>query len=192
MPRKKTFTVEFALDNATELFRLHGYHNTTMEALADRLGLSRSSIYVTFGTKHDLFVQTVRHYGPACRVPGLCELHDAASPRAALLQVFELAIADEGELVSCLLINTSLELPHRSPEITAILQAAFGDLQTRFRKAIERARSANEIADSVDPVQTARALLGLYLGLHVLVRFGDSAKLAQRAVVLQVQGLLSA
>jgi TetR/AcrR family transcriptional repressor of nem operon len=156
--------------------------------IADRLGLSRGSIYATFASKPALFEQSLRHYGATFRVPGLCELDDAASPRAALLQVFESVITDEGHK-PCLLINTALELPRHTPEVMAVLQAALSDLELRFRRAVERAMAGNEIASDVDAVQTARALVALYLGLHVLVR-SDGGRPAQRAVLLQVQGLL--
>ena len=70
MARPKTYTVETALDQAMVLFRQRGYSGTSMQMISDRLGISRSSIYATFGDKHGLFEQTLRHYGPTCRVPG--------------------------------------------------------------------------------------------------------------------------
>ena len=191
MPRTKTFTIESVLDKAIEVFRQRGYHNTSLLTIADRLGLSRSSIYATFGDKLGLFEQTLRHYGTAFRAPGLDELRDAATPRAALLRVFELTTdGAAGGHNQCLLINAVIELGDTSPTIAGILQTALGDLETCFREAIERARTADEIAVGVDSVHTARALLGLYLGLCMLVRSGGDSKPVQRAVVLQVQSLL--
>lgn len=186
MPRKKTFTVEFALDKAIESFMQRGYHNTSIQTIADSLGLSRSSIHATFGAKLALFEQTLRHYGPTCRVPGLDELRVTATPRDALLRVFGAG----GGHDQCLLINTAIELGDRPPEIARILQAAFEGFEKCFQEAIERAKSANEIADSVDPVHTARALLGLYLGLCVLVRSGGATEPGLRAVFRQVQLML--
>ena len=57
-------------------------------------------------------------------------------------------------------------------------------METHFQGAIERAQGAGE----VDP---ARALLGLYLGLAVLVR-SDAKKPVLRAVVQQARSLLPA
>ena len=178
------------LDKAIVLFRQHGYHNTSMLTIADHLGLSRGSIYATFADKNDLFEQALRHYGASFRVPGLPELHDAAAPRAALLRVFELVIAGaSGGHEPCLLINTALELGRLTPGITMVLEAAFEDLVTRFREAIERAQAAHEIAAAVDAVRTAHALLGLYLGLCVLVRAGVREP-GMRAVFRQVTTML--
>lgn len=188
MPRTKTFTVESVLDKVIPLLRQHGYHNLSTQMIADHIGMSRSSIYTAFATKYELFEQALRHYGVTFRVPGLRELDEAAAPRAALLQVFERALAADGR-EPCLLISTAAELTRRTPEITTVLQAALDDFETRFRRTIERAKAGKEIAGDVDAVQTARALVALYLGLCVLVRT-DGGRPVQRAVLLQVQGLL--
>ena len=188
MGRRKIFSVEAALDQAIVLFRQRGFSGASMQAISDRLGISRSSIYATFGDKLSLLEQSLRHYGPTCRVPGLSELRDSGSPRAVLLRLFELTIA-AGVDDQCLLINTAIELKNSPPEIAGILQAAFADLVTRFREAIERARTKNEIAEGVDPTNTAHSLLALYLGLWVLIRAGARAP-ALRAVARQVHSLL--
>ena len=62
-------------------------------------------------------------------------------------------------------------------------------MELRFRNAIERARQANEVAAHVDAVQTARALLCLYLGLCTLVRSDVKGPVLQ-AVVQHVLALL--
>ena len=60
------------------------------------------------------------------------------------------------------------------------LQGVLLGMELNFR--VERARSANDVAANV--VQTARALLGLYLGLCTLVR-SDAKEPVLRAVVQQ-------
>ena len=175
MPRPKSFSPADALDKAIELFRIRGFNNTSMQTIAKHLGINRSSIYSTFGDRHTLFVAALRQYGPTCRLPGLRELRVSSTPRAALIRVFELAIAaadDRFTYDRCLLVNSAIELRDPSPEIAKILQAAFLDLESSFRQAIERAEAGHAIAVGVDPPQTARSLLTLFLGLQVLLRSG--------------------
>ena len=74
MGRRKTFTVDTILDQAMAVFRERGYHNTSMQMIADRLGASRTSLYATVGDKDRLFAATLRHYGPSCRMPGLARV----------------------------------------------------------------------------------------------------------------------
>ena len=194
MPRKKTFTIEFALDKAMELFWERGYQNTSMREIAEHLGLSRSSIYATFGDKHTLFVETLRRYGAECRAPGLSDLGTAESPRAALVTVFELAIARAGatrQRDHCLLINTAMQLMYSDPEVTLVIESAFLEMENSFRSAIERAAAGGEVAPSVDVVQTARSLLSIYLGLCVLIRSGAREEVL-KAVTHQVEAMLPA
>ena len=192
MPRKKTFTIDYALDKAMELFWERGYQNTSMREIAEHLGLSRSSIYATFGDKHTLFVETLRRYGTECRAPGLSELRTAESPRDALLRMFELAIAGAGERRPrdhCLLINTAMQLMYSDPEVTQVVESAFVEMELSFRAAIESAVEKGAVAGGVDAVRTARSLLSLYLGLCVLIRSSARDEVL-RAVKLQVEAML--
>ena len=188
MGRTKTFSVDAALDQAMELFWKRGYKSTSMQEIADHLNLSRSSIYSTFGDKHALFIQALRRYGPA-RAPGLRELRDAPSPRAALVGVFEPAIA-AGAAQRCLVLDMIVKMPDSSPAVAGLVKAAVDDLQERFGAAIERGRAAGEIAAGVDPFQAAGALLGLYLGRYVLVHSGVASESVLAAVARQAQALL--
>ena len=91
MPRPKSLSPEAVLDTLTELYRERGATLSTQK-IADTLGISRSSVYATFGTRSELLASMLHRYGPA-RAPGLRKLGDAPSPRAALVRVFELEIA---------------------------------------------------------------------------------------------------
>lgn len=190
MGRTKTFTENAVLDEAIAVFRRRGYRNTSMGQIADRVGINRISLYRPFGGKHRLFVMTLRHYGPTCRVPGLSQLRAAAAPCAALVGMFELAIGAAGKqpYERCLLINTAMEFGHGGVEIGRVLDAAFRDLEACFRTAIEGAQRVRDITADVDPVHTARYLLALYLGMWVLLRSG--AMQPARAVAEHVRLLL--
>ena len=190
MGRTKTFEVDVVLDRAVEMFKEHGYLRISMREIADYLRISRTSVYSTFGGKRMLFVQAVRRYGAEIRVAGLSELMSAESPRAALVKVFEVAAA--GGAGTCLLIDTAMEQKRPDPEIAGIVQEAIRAMATRFQAAIERGQIAGEIAVSVEPLQTARGLLGLYLGLYMLVRSGTAKEPVLGAVLEEAKGLLPA
>ena len=192
MPRHRSFAVEDALDTAIELFCERGYEDTGMAEFARRIGVSRSAVYANFGNKQSLFAQTLDRYGTECRAPGMHALRGDGSPRAALIGAFQWAAdadASPRHDRQCLLVNAALESRTFAPNVAEALQAVLLGMESHFRDAIERARGANEVAGHVDLVQTARALLGLYLGLCTLVRAHATGPVL-RAVVQHALSLL--
>ena len=174
MPRPRTYEIDDALDRALELFSKRGYHDTSIEAIAAHLKLSRSTIYSTFRSKPALFLKALRQYTGSI-APGLNELNGAGSPRAALLRVLEVAAGGGSERhprALYLLIEAFLVPERRNPKIAKLVEETFRDMEGRLRGVIERGQEAGEIAAHVDPADVARVLLGLYLGLYVLTGSG--------------------
>ena len=192
MSRKKSFTVEWALDKALEVFAERGYQGTSMEAVARHLKLSRSSIYGTFHNKRQLFVRALRRQS-ARALAGWKELSGTGSPRAALVRVFEMAAGGRAALpaVLRLLLEAAVGQARREPEIARLEDETFEDMERRFRAVIECGQAAAEIADGVDAETAARVLLGLYLGLY-LIAGHDAVGERVGAVLQQVETLLPA
>ena len=189
MPRTKSFSIEAALDTLTELFLERGYAALSMQDIGDALGVVRSTIYNTFGNKSELLDTLLRRYGPV-RAPGLRELRDAPSPRAALVRMFEPESDAAGQ--RCLALDTIVKMPASTPEVAGLAEAAALDLQESFGAAIEWGQDAGEIATDVDPAQASGALLTLYLGRYVLMQSGIARESVLAAVAGQAQALLPA
>src|SRR5215813_10954606 len=62
MPKEVLFDEDKAIKQATNLFWLKGYNGTSMDELTKATGLSRSSIYNSFGGKHTLFLKCLDYY----------------------------------------------------------------------------------------------------------------------------------
>ena len=195
MPRMKTFTVEDVLKAALDVFGERGYHDTSMQDVARRLGRSRSSIYVTFRDKDNLFSEVLRRYLAEDHAPGLAALRGGGSPRAAIVSAFEWPFSgSNGTQPPSLLFNAALALASTgtpSSEVAQVVQDMLGDLELCFREAVERGQAAAEIAGGLDAADTGRVLLSLYFGLCVLVRAGVGEPVL-RAVSQHVQSLLLA
>ena len=54
MPRAKEFDEAEVLDQALELFRTRGFKHTSFSDLTAELGVSRQSLYDTYGDKQTL------------------------------------------------------------------------------------------------------------------------------------------
>jgi TetR/AcrR family transcriptional repressor of nem operon len=62
MARPREFDLNSALDRAMETFRSKGYEATSLDDSCGATGLSRSSLYATFGSKRDLLLRSVDRY----------------------------------------------------------------------------------------------------------------------------------
>ena len=193
MPWEKQFDVDDALTKAMNAFWARGFEATSMRDLVDCMGIKRGSIYATFGGKRSLFIRALRRYDDVHRGEWVAGLRKSDSPREAILGAFEDAIGavlEAGSRDGCLLVNTALELSPHDPEISGIVGHGLAEMEGFFREMIEAGRESGEIPAHVDPVDTARSLLSLFIGLRVLSRSRPEEPLL-RSVANQAAALLN-
>jgi AcrR family transcriptional regulator len=70
------------LEAAGQAFATHGFHEASMDAIADAAGISKPMLYSYFGSKHGLYVAYVERSG---RALVKC-MREAESPRAPAAQ----------------------------------------------------------------------------------------------------------
>ncbi|MCB9760187.1 MAG: TetR/AcrR family transcriptional regulator [Alphaproteobacteria bacterium] len=178
MARRKTFDPELALDRAVELFWALGYEATTVNALVDAMGISRQSLYDTFGDKQALFVRALDRFNRTHVDRWLAgvEQPDAAGDAlraffAAVPQVF----GGDPQRRSCLLVNTMSERP-ADPESLARTRAHRLRLEGVFTAALQRAAERGEVQLTLPARAHARALAGVILGITVASKSGASVE----------------
>ncbi len=191
MPRKKEFDVDTVLHKAMGAFWARGYEATSLNDLLDCMQIQRASLYNTFDDKRTLFLDALRRYD-IMRQTEIAALAKAHSPRQAILSLFRdtiAAVVEKGARDGCFLVNTALELSPHDQEVAQVVGRAFIKRERFFRKMIEKGRASGEIAKSVVPIQTARALLSLFIGLRVLSR-SCPEKLLLQSIAQQAETLL--
>ena len=183
MPRKKEFDVDAVLDKAMRAFWKYGYQPTSLNDLLDCMQIQRASLYNAFGDKRTLFLETLRRYDFVYHRPPLTKRMKTASPRQAIVALFQDRVTLEQEKdvrYGCFLVNTALELSPHDPEVAEIVNTALTYMEKQFfRRLIEKGRVRGEIARSVKPVPTARALTSLFIGMVVLSRSRPEKRLLQ-------------
>jgi len=174
MPRRKEFDREEVLNKAMMVFRDKGYEATSMQDLVTRMEINRFSLYETFKSKHDLFVEALQAYYENVAIPFFNRLKDSKEG----LKVIESILM---ELVSrtksgqssngCLLCNTIAELGAKQDErMTTILERYLKTLEGYFHAALLRAKELGEISKSADAREHAKVLVGYSTGLLSLAK----------------------
>lgn len=166
-------------------FWVHGYGATSLQTLLAAMSISKSSLYQTFGSKHELFEKCLERYSDALVVDMEARLLDARSPRSFLVDTLNGIAAGayfESAHDGCLVMNTASEFGQRDEQITHCITRGIARVTSVLRKAIQQAQASGEIALDKDAGVLADYLLSNMAGLHTRIKAGMDAKSA-RAIV---------
>ena len=92
--RPRTFDPETALRQALDVFWERGYEGTSLNDLAEAMGIASASIYACFGSKEALFRKVMALYGRTSGEPPRRALREQPTTRAAVHAMLR-ATADE-------------------------------------------------------------------------------------------------
>ena len=192
MGKMPKYEMDEVLTKIMRQFWRHGYSATSIRDLEEATGLFRGSLYHAFGDKREMFFRALRHYDQLYREAPIKELEKHSSPRQAVLSVFESVASDvmeNGSNDGCLGVNIALELGAHDQEVASFVASAFTGITAFIHSSIKRGQAEGEISTEVDPEQTAKSLLGLFLGLRVLSRVSPDESFL-KSVVVQAEALL--
>lgn len=171
MARPREFDAEAALDRAMEAFWSKGYEATSLDNLCDATGLSRSSLYATFGSKRSLLLQTVDRY-VAQRNPRMAAVLAQPLPMreafAALAQQFIDQIVSGPGRRGCFLGNCAAELPRGDRAALTRVRQGLKSTEATFRYALARAKAHGELRPEADLDALARFLTAGFQGLRLV------------------------
>ena len=171
MARPREFDVNAALERAMDVFWSKGYEATSLDDLCEATGLSRSSLYATFGNKRDLLLQTVDRYIER-RTPNIRAVL-AREPNihkgiAALLREFIDQIVSGAGRRGCFLGNCAAELPRGDRTALARVRRGLARTEETFREALARAAAGGELPVGADVDALARFLTASFQGLRLV------------------------
>lgn len=191
MPWEKQFDADRALDAAMQLFWERGYQGVSMADLVGELGVSRSSLYDTFGQKDDLFRQALVRYDVVHRERWLAELTERLDPVDSIRQAFidVVETPEQQRRFGCLLVNTTLDVPLEVGDFGDLVRRAFDETEAFFRAQLEVAVGRGDLPADTDCAGLAAALMALFLGLRVLTRARRRSE-AIRPILGQVDAIL--
>ena len=166
MPKAETFNREDVLKQAVEVFHDKGYNATSMQDLVDATGLNRSSIYNSFESKLNLYLECLKAYEDKYNRQTTKRLLRSKNGFQAIQLIFELyldEISRSKEERGCLIVNCKSEMANHEENITKFLNAN----QNKTLILLEDLASQGQSDKSVNTDKSAREYaLYLYASLQ--------------------------
>ena len=168
MPRTREFNETEVLERAMETFWSKGYEATSLQDLISAMGISKSSFYETFGSKHELLLSAIENYVETQAQDIVRLLDGEPSGKKAVEKLFIASIECDGQ--GCFLCNCAVEISQRDPAAAAIVIRGMERIEEAFYRAVVRGQEAGEISTSRDARALARYLVNSENGLMVMAK----------------------
>jgi TetR/AcrR family transcriptional regulator, transcriptional repressor for nem operon len=170
MARTKDFDEADVLAKAIRLFWQKGYNGTSMQDLVDGLGISRSSLYDTFGDKRKLYLKALETYKQA-EAANRTKVFDPSLPaKTAIRQLLDhiiIELVKDKQHKGCFLINSAVETAPNDKQVNHILCQNDQEIETALYEVIQRGQHGGEITSRRDAKALARFIFNNIIGIRV-------------------------
>ncbi|GAA5523452.1 TetR/AcrR family transcriptional regulator [Aliifodinibius salicampi] len=190
MPRAKLFDEKEVLIKAMNLFWKNGYYDTSAQDLVDELGISRSSLYDTFGGKKQLFEKAFQLYRDENLKAVSQLLASHKDVKVGFLALFEKAIEEskkDKEAKGCFVVNTTAELVPNDHSFLKDLQENQQKFVETFRGYLKEGVEKGQIPADKELEAIARLFYTFYSGLKIVSKVSFN----EQETLQSVENLLS-
>ncbi len=173
MARTKDFDEKDVLAKAVCLFWHKGYNATSMQDLVDNLGISRSSLYDTYGDKHTLYLRALDAYQQAgvLRIEKLiANASNAKEAITRLIRLFTNEILNDEQQKGCFIVNAEIETAPHDIKVNELITKNEQVMEDAFHKVVAQGQQNGDITSKTDARALARFLMNTVKGIRVSVR----------------------
>jgi AcrR family transcriptional regulator len=189
--RPKEFDRATALKAAITIFTDHGYEGTSTDALLEAMGISRQSMYDTFGDKRHLYLEALQQYNADSVADVIANLNMASSPLKGLeaaLIAFASRPAQQSRL-GCMGIASICEFGRADADVALLNDSAGRTLLSAFERRLAEAKAAGEVPSNLDVQIAAEFLQATLAGIKVAARGGTAAETLKDIARLALRSL---
>lgn len=171
MPKTKLFDQAEVLKKIMNLFWEKGYNGTSVDDLVQASGISRSSLYDTFGDKEQLYLAALKFYRDKSSQQQDESLASIASPRKKIEALFRVSVHDileDKKGKGCFLVNATTELGNQLKPVAEEAKSNLDAMESFFLEQVKAGQASGEITRDFKPRALARYLFSGLTGLRVL------------------------
>jgi len=172
MGRPKAFDRDLAVRTVMEEMWTKGYEACSVKAISEKLGITRSSFYNTFGSREELFFEVIEVYLQDSPDTCLSDITAESNVLYELSQFFRVVCktrANDSDARGCLAVNSISELVGKDDVIGPLIENAIQERIKRFEHLLKLAADNGELSSDNLHVK-ALALQNLLLGINVIAK----------------------
>ena len=174
MGRPREFDVDDALAAARDLFWRKGFEGTSLADLTEAMGITRPSLYATYGNKEELFRKALDSYRSTCMAFVEAALAAPTAREVAERLLFGYADSQTGDArpPGCLVTHGALVCSDAAEAIRQELIEWRAAPEVALRRRLERALDAGDLPGGTDPTALARFVMTVVHGMAVQAASG--------------------
>jgi TetR/AcrR family transcriptional repressor of nem operon len=173
MARTKDFDETEVLNKAICLFWHKGYNGTSMQDVVDTLGISRSSLYDTYGDKHTLYLKALESY----QLSAADELNRILSGEGTakeklkgLMEWVVYNLVNDKDHKGCFMVNAKIETAATDPDVHEVVCRAEQQVVDAFYNTIKAGQDKGEIVNKQDAHALANFMVNTVNGMRVTAK----------------------
>lgn len=176
MSRNKSYSNEVVLERAMNAFWRYGYEATSVRRLEKEMGINQFSIYATFQSKKNLFIQAIRNYQEYVKKHRFRILLQEDAGIAELESFLFKAVSSNNpdeDSKGCLVVNTAGEVGNRDSDIVYEINRYYEFIRGMLKNIIRNAIKKEEIPSGTDIEKQANFFLGVMQSISVASKTMD-------------------
>jgi AcrR family transcriptional regulator len=184
MGRPREFEIDEALEAALQIFWRKGYEGTSLSDLTQAMGITRPSLYATFGNKEELFRKVLDRYEDVC----MRFMRDALEEPTSRAVVEKLlygsadAQTDPPHPPGCLGMNGALACSEEAEPIRLELIGRRLAGEAALRRRLEQAKADGDLPQAADTAALARYVMTVAQGMAIQAASGASREALHQVI----------
>ncbi len=153
------------LEAAAHEFDEHGYVGASMDAVAERAGLTKGALYFHFGSKRDLAGAVITEQHEVSRRYGEAASARSTSPLESLMWMSQ-GLATQ--MVSEVVVSAGIRLSTEAATAEVARQNPYTDWMAVVAELMRQGIAAGEVDDAWDPEVLGRVVIPAYTGVQTV------------------------
>jgi TetR/AcrR family transcriptional regulator, transcriptional repressor for nem operon len=188
MPRPRSFDTDVVIEQLCDYFWEHGYSATSLDELAQLLGVKRGSLFNAFGSKEVLFYAAFERYEQKFKLAFETEKSGVNAIANYFHNAIEIA-STKGMGRGCFLVNLLMSAEIPTPELQQAIDLNIIFIRDFFHKHLELARLEGQLPQTISIVAGVDVLFATTIGVFALARMRAIPVMIQEFVDNNLRGL---